>query len=172
MNSNSLKDLAIKSPKRYKIALAIANGLNEGKQLKEIFTALGINHNTGYSVAKQLKEEIAEMRHIQEEPEGNPTLIAKKILQDGSPEMAELLLEIARTETNSARERRQAAKDALQLAEIGEQKSPIKGNLESFKVVMTKIYQNWNINQEKGEAIDAEILEGPQTGEAESKGKD
>jgi len=174
MNSNSLKELAIRSPKRYKIALAIAKGLNENKQLKEIFTALGINHNTGYSVANQLKKEIAEMRHIQAEPKENPTQIAKKILQDGSPEMAELLLKIARTEDNPPRERRQAAKDGLHLAGVGDEKGKGSDSLKDMKVIMAKIYKDCNITdgKEKSGVIEAEIVEEPQTGEAESKGED
>jgi len=90
--AKSIKELSIKSPKRYKIALAIAKGLNEGKKLKDIFAALGVNANTGYSVANQLKKEIAEMRYIQTEVSQNfSNLIqAKKILEENSPELAQV----------------------------------------------------------------------------------
>jgi hypothetical protein len=162
MNSNSLKELAIKSPKRYKIAVAIAKGLNEGKQLKEIFLALGVNQNTGYAVANQLREQIAEMRHLQAGPEENPAQIAKEMLKKASPDLAQILIDIAKNPQSGARERRQASKDGLNLAGVGDEKGRDDGGLKDMKLVMAKIYKDCNFIQGKEETIEAEVVEEPQ----------
>ncbi len=122
MNSRSIQELAIRSPKRYKVALAIAKGLNQGKQMKEIFAALGINANTGYSIKNQLREEIAEMRQLQAD-EGKETsrkLLAKKLLDDATPEAAQGLIDLMKDEETPKRERRQACKDILDISGIRE----------------------------------------------------
>jgi len=99
MSTNSfLIKLERKKPKAYQILHAVAEGERRGQSRPEIFRALGVSISYGYEVVKKYQKELEDISYTKAEVDQNPSklLHAKKILVDASPELARVLVDIAK----------------------------------------------------------------------------
>jgi len=87
---------------------------------------MGLSRSYGFELIKKYKTELEEMRQIRTEIMEKPSnlLEAKSILIENSPKFSQFIVDLVGDEDAPARERRQAAKDGLQLAGMQEATAP------------------------------------------------
>jgi len=145
-------------PEQYKIVCALAKGLNQKKTFSTIFAEIGVNYNRGYSIYNRHLKYVSEMRQsITETQENCSSLLqAKNILVEGSPDMAQFILDLVRNNDAPMRERRQAAKDGLQLAGLDEATAPPPDYDRVMKNFILNIFYGKPIDSELTKTIDIE----------------
>jgi len=130
----------------------------------QIAKKLGITPQYVHKLKKTYPEQFSDLRQSRAEESGEPEPVEKahQILESLSPAAARKLGEIMNNPKAGTREQRQAAKDILEKAGVGDQPSGGDGGLKDMKLIMAKIYKDCNFIEGKDTAIDAEIVEEPQ----------
>ena len=124
----------------------IAKELNISTPLYNYYYKTYIKNNNSIGIDSNPNGK--DLKSLQTQAGENPAGEARDILKRYSPTLAQILVDIAINPSNSARERRQAAKDGLFLAGITGTEDRLGEGLGDMKVVLAKIYKDCNITLE------------------------
>ena len=117
----------------------------------QIARKLDITPQYVHKLRKSYPEHFDKMKTIQAHEAGNPREEAQKIVEALSPRAARVLGEIIINPKAGSRERRQAAKDILDKARIGDVGEDTGEGLKGMKLILAKIYKDCNITVESVE---------------------